>query len=143
LISSPGESVILDEETQQYGEPVAKSDLIIGIRPWDALSEPRKRGGRRPKEWYDLEEKSEAVARAIENRLLELGYNPQLGPGIDKGMTVIEHCDIPRLYFCELRREIDAILKPSIENAKYIKNKYMGFNMIVSLGKDIGADARK
>jgi hypothetical protein len=121
------------------GPLVLKTDILVSIGAWEPLEESWPAPNRWPDEWRKHEEKSKQVKRAIENRLLELGYLPQHGAISSRDQTLVEYRDIPSAYFVELKREIDALLRCHVAAARWIKNNHMGWNLMVFLGKDVGA----
>lgn len=114
------------------GPALSKTDLVIAVASWYSIEEEQ------PAEWHDFERKSKMIKRTLEKRLIERGYNPTYYGESTGDITVVEYRDLPLRYFIELKEIIDPILRYHIDTIIWLENKYMGWNLIVKLGKEVG-----
>lgn len=85
-----------------------------------------------------VEEKSEDVGNTLDNKIFKLGYNTICSRLSSQDITLIYYKDIPLHYLLELKHTVDTTLGEYTRDIMWRKNKRIGWNLIVQLGKDIG-----
>jgi hypothetical protein len=93
----------------------------------------------RPQYWDSIERKSKVVRKDLYKSILDLGYNPESSTHQNADWTLVRYREIPPPFFRELKDRIDSIIGRYVDCVPWREQRRMGWNLIVRLGKDIGA----